>query len=58
MDEIMDFDQTKIGKTTRGKRAQCGILDDYRESDPNDILKIVLPLLKIHEKEDSDKSQD
>ena len=27
---------------TKGKRAQCGILDDYANCDKNEILKIIL----------------
>ena len=31
------------GNSTRGKRAQCGILDDYREPQEEDIVIISFP---------------
>lgn len=36
--------------TIRGRRltrAECGILDDYREPDPDEINRIILPLLNL-----------
>lgn len=45
MNEIMELGSTKIDETTKGKRAQCGILDDYREQDAREIARIILPLL-------------
>lgn len=29
----------------KGKRTEYGILDDYREHDPKETLRIILPLL-------------
>lgn len=45
MDEIMELGPTKIDKTIQGKRAQCGVLDDYRGHDAREIARIILPLL-------------
>lgn len=33
--------------STRGNRANCGIIDEFRDHDPNDISEIVLPLLNV-----------
>ena len=33
--------------STRGNRANCGILDEYRDHDPDDINEIILPLLNV-----------
>lgn len=40
----------KKSDTIRGRRltrAECGILDDYREPDPDEINRIILPLLNL-----------
>ena len=31
----------------RGRRADFGILDDYREHDPDEINRVILPLLEV-----------
>lgn len=45
MNEITELGPTKIDKTIQGKRAQCGVLDDYREHDAKEISRVILPLL-------------
>jgi hypothetical protein len=33
--------------STRGNRANAGILDEFRDHDANDINEIILPLLNV-----------
>ena len=33
--------------STRGNRATCGILDEFRDHSPDDVAEIILPLLNI-----------
>lgn len=44
--------------SAKGKRVECGILDEYREHDANLINEIILPLLKIDKQKNKEESQD
>lgn len=41
------FDVMTPINSTRGNRANCGILDEFRDHEANDINEIILPLLNV-----------
>ena len=44
--------------STRGNRANAGILDEFRDHDANDINEIILPLLNVdRQMKNGDKNQ-